>query len=56
MAAICSGALKKPCRCSGCGTRVPKPTLNGHHRSYDKPLDVTWLCAPCHGKEHRKYA
>lgn len=48
--AIRSGKLKR-LPCEKCGAT---PT-HGHHHDYDKPLEVVWLCAPCHGKEHRKY-
>lgn len=49
--AIFFGHLSRPDSCSKCD--VPcKP--QGHHHDYKKPLDVTWLCTQCHGKEHRK--
>lgn len=44
-----SGRLKpQPCR--SCGTRLK---VQAHHHDYSKPLDVEWLCVPCHKAEHR---
>jgi len=28
--------------------------LQGHHPDYTKPLEVVWLCASCHGVEHKR--
>ncbi len=36
--------------CEQCGD----PKGQRHHDDYSKPLEVRWLCAPCHGIEHRK--
>ncbi len=30
--------------CEMCGS----PDSQMHHYDYDKPLDVRWLCRPCH--------
>jgi hypothetical protein len=38
---------KKPC--AFCGTSEP---VEAHHHDYAKPLDVTWLCKPCHRRFH----
>ena len=45
------GKVKKPKRCELCGGRGK---LHGHHHDYDKPLDVRWLCPPCHRWAHPK--
>lgn len=46
------GRIIKPSVCSGC--REPSASLQGHHFDYALPLDVQWLCIPCHLKVHGK--
>jgi hypothetical protein len=49
--AIRDKSLSRPAACSNCGDRcVP----HAHHEDYTKPLEVTWLCKPCHGARHRE--
>lgn len=46
--ALRSGKLeKRPCAFCGC-----QDGLEAHHHDYSKPLDVTWLCRPCHRRFH----
>lgn len=35
--------------CAFCGA---DDQLEAHHHDYTKPLDVTWLCKPCHRRFH----
>ena len=49
--AVRDGRLYKPNQCESCSTET---TLHGHHCDYNKPLDVMWLCDPCHKQWHRK--
>lgn len=54
--AVAAGAIKKSFTCSMCGVRNPRgkdgrTIIHGHHhRGYDAPFDVQWLCAHCHRK------
>ena len=49
--AIYSGELIKPLICNDC---KEERRLHAHHEDYSKPLEVKWLCASCHHKEHHK--
>lgn len=40
--------VKLPCQ------RCGEKRSEAHHPDYSKPLEVVWLCHPCHMKEHRK--
>lgn len=50
-AAVRSGKVEKPETCERCGAGGK---LHGHHWDYSRPLEVKWLCPPCHGIAHRK--
>lgn len=47
--AIKSGDLVR-LNCFRCGS---EKTV-AHHEDYDKPLDVVWLCQPCHKQRHQE--
>lgn len=47
--AIRDGRLIKADECKTCGSTG---RLHGHHDDYSKPLDVRWLCVPCHARHH----
>lgn len=47
--AVKSGALiRQPC------CRCGEQKTVAHHEDYDKPLDVVWLCQPCHKQRHKE--
>ena len=50
--AIRDKKLVRPKVCERCG--LPGEKIHAHHENYYKPLDVTWLCIPCHGIRHRE--
>ena len=39
-----------PIPCIRCGNEKSL----AHHEDYDKPLDVMWLCQPCHKQRHKE--
>ena len=47
--AVFTGKIKS-LHCTRCGL-VCNP--EGHHPDYAKPLEVIWLCRPCHSKSIR---
>lgn len=51
--ALISGRLIKT-DCTYCGVDKMATRIHGHHPDYEKPLEVVWLCGPCHRKKHAK--
>ena len=55
--ALLKGSIKKPDTCEDCketGTFIDgRSALQSHHKDYNKPLDVTWLCQGCHHEWHK---
>lgn len=49
--AVRDGRLKKT-PCAMCGSAK---NIQGHHKDYDKPLDVVWLCVTCHHRVHATF-
>lgn len=43
--AVRDGKLQRPDTCSRCGK---KARIEAHHNDYSKPLEVLWVCKPCH--------
>ena len=46
--AIRRGLVVKPANCQDCGSDGPQ--VSAHHKYYDRPLDVAWVCLPCRRK------
>lgn len=47
--AIKKGSLVRH-SCERCGEKKSY----AHHEDYDKPLEVMWLCQPCHKQRHKE--
>ena len=43
--------IEKKTECEICGNK--SEIIHGHHRDYNKPLDVVWVCPKCHKHLHR---
>lgn len=54
--AVKEGRLAKSDTCETCGVTGERwyHGLHAHHNDYAKPLEVLWLCPPCHGGLHRR--
>lgn len=51
--AVRNGILVKPLECERCLKRKRAyRDIQAHHEDYNSPLDVQWLCAPCHNIVH----
>jgi hypothetical protein len=53
--AIREGVLVRPDACELCSSKKGDWRtwlLHAHHEDYDRPLDVIWLCVPCHSRVH----
>ena len=48
--AVKRGEVIRPSRCERCKKKVER--IEAHHEDYAKPLDVAWLCPPCHSIVH----
>ena len=48
------GKIERPDKCTDCGKTEKElgAKIHGHHKDYDKPLEVVWLCSSCHKKHH----
>lgn len=42
------GLVRQPC------VRCGEIKSLAHHEDYDKPLEVIWLCQPCHKQRHKE--
>lgn len=47
--AVSKGLVAKPPCCTYCGSGG---RIEAHHPDYSRPLDVVWLCVPCHRRTH----
>jgi len=53
--AVKAGKIKKPNICSNCNLFYPLRKIQSHHKDYNKPLDVEWLCFYCHRRLKHAY-
>ena len=40
-----------PGTCEECGTKF---SVEAHHPDYSEPMDIIWLCSPCHRELHKR--
>lgn len=49
--AVKNGSLIRPDHCQRCPATE---RIQAHHDSYERPLDVMWLCPVCHAQRHKE--
>jgi predicted DNA-binding protein YlxM (UPF0122 family) len=58
-AEIKAGRVVPPKKCQRCGDggifKDGRTKIQAHHPDYGKPLEVMWLCQPCHHKWHKEH-
>lgn len=47
-----AGKITRPTKCEDCGD--DSRLIEAHHPDYSRPLDVEWLCKPCHWKADQR--
>lgn len=47
-AALDAGVIDRPDHCQACGCSSEEHRIEAHHDDYERPLDIIWLCTPCH--------
>lgn len=47
-----AGRMARPNTCDSCGVGADQFRIEAHHDDYARPVDVMWLCSPCHGQRH----
>lgn len=57
--AIQRGQVTRTDTCEECGEAPPpfrdgRTAIQAHHDDYTKPLEVRWLCQPCHHRWHKE--
>jgi hypothetical protein len=50
--AVMTGAVVRAEACQRCGGTPQR--IEAHHWDYSKPLDVEWLCKPCHAQADKE--
>jgi hypothetical protein len=52
--AVTRGKIEKPDCCEECGEIWESWEIHAHHKDYERPLDVEWLCIECHHRRHEE--
>lgn len=57
--AVEKGIVTRKTHCEKCGEapafKDGRSGVQAHHPDYNKPLEVMWLCQPCHHRWHKRH-